>query len=108
MRRRGSQHRCVWIAGWLLLLAACQEGATPTHIVLDVHVAKLIEARVTSVVVHSDKRSGAESEDDPEAKATFKAGQTPRFILQPATHQAQLQLRVVALHDREEIASALL
>jgi hypothetical protein len=114
MSHRSSQLRAASLAGLLLsfalcaVLAACQEAPTNTHIVLDVHVAKAIEDRVTSVVVHAEKRSGGTTDDVRNVKASFKAGDTPRFVLQPAANQAQLQVRVVALQNREEIASAVL
>ncbi|HET6340214.1 MAG TPA: hypothetical protein VFG30_43690 [Polyangiales bacterium] len=111
MSRRSSQLQSGALAGLLLsfaAFAACQEEPTHTHIVLDVHVAKAIEDRVTSVVVHAEKRSSATTDDVRDAKASFKAGDAPRFVLQPAANQAQLQVRIVALQNREEIASAVL
>jgi hypothetical protein len=91
-----------------VLAGACQEAPTQTHILLEVHVASAIAKQVTRIVVHGEKRSGATTDDVTQASANYKAGDTPRFVLQPAADSGRLQLRVVALHDREEIASALL
>jgi hypothetical protein len=97
-----------WLAAWAVLAAACQDAPTQTHIVLQVHVARAIAAQVTSIVVHGQKQSGATTVDVSEASADYDAGETPRFVLQPATGRDELHVRIVALHDREEVASATL
>jgi hypothetical protein len=111
IRRRRKLHSSsmlACVAGWAVLAAACQKAPTQTHIVLDVHVASAIAKQVTSVVVHGQKRSGATTDDVTKASADYEPGETPRFVLQPAAAQERLQLRIVALHDREEVASATL
>jgi hypothetical protein len=100
-------HRAQLLAFLLLAGFACQDEPTQTHIVLEVHVAKAIEAEVTSIVVHGEKPSSSGPTDVSKATADFEPGDTPRFVLQPATGQAQLQVRVVAMHERDELASAL-
>jgi hypothetical protein len=93
---------------WLLAVFGCRDAPEQTHIVLDVHVAKALAEDVTRIVVHGEKPSGAQTRDVTEASAAFKAGDAPRFVLQPAEDQTRLQVRIVALNGRDEVASAVL